>query len=185
MRLVFATVLLAIALPVTAEIFQYTDAQGNRVYTDLPPQNKDASSVKLPTANTVYMPATPHSSNRPDKNEAADATQPYSLLELHNLPTEEAIRSNSGSFTVAIAIEPRLANQHRLQLLIDGKPYGAASRSTHITVQNLDRGEHRLSVQVLAHQRAIQSSAEQTIAVQRVHIGSPAVRPNPAPRPAP
>lgn len=185
MRLVFATVLLAIALPVTAEIFQYTDAQGNRVYTDLPPQNKEASSVKLPTANTVYMPAAPRSRNRPDKNEAADATQPYSLLELQNLPTEEAIRSNSGSFTVAIAIEPRLANQHRLQLLIDGKPYGAASRSTHITVHNLDRGEHRLSVQVLAHQRVIQSSAEQTIAVQRVHIGSPAVRPNPAPRPAP
>ena len=181
MRLIFATVLLTIALPVTADIFQYTDAQGNRVYTDLPPQNKETSSVKLPAANSVYIPTTPSSNNRFDKSQAATANQPYSLLELQNLPTEEAIRSNNGSFTVAVAIEPTLAGQHRLQLLIDVQPYGTASRSTHIAVQNLDRGEHRLSVQVLAGQHIIQTSSEQTIAVQRVHVGSPAVRPRPAP----
>lgn len=53
MRLIFATVLLIAALPAAAQIFQYTDAKGNRVFTDQPPLGVDASSVELAPTNSL------------------------------------------------------------------------------------------------------------------------------------
>ena len=187
MRLLFATVLLAAALPATAQIYQYTDDKGNRVYTDHPPMGVDASSVDLRTTNSIPAPqATPSATqNNAEDTDAVDPAAPYSVLELAGLPDDEALRANAGTFIVRIKITPELARQHRLQLLVDGQAYGAASSSTNLSVENLARGEHRLAVQILANEQVIQSSAEQTITVQRVHTGSPALRPKPSPRTAP
>lgn len=184
MRLVFAAVLLAAALPVTAQIFQYTDAKGNRVFTDQPPLGVDASSVELGTTNSLPAPQKTQPPAVTDDEKAAALTAPYSLLQLSGLPDDQALRANNGSFTVRVEITPKLAKQHRLQLLIDGQAYGATSESTNLQVDNLERGEHRLAVHVLSGEKVVQSSAEQSITVQRVHTSSPALRPRPTPRPA-
>ena len=186
MRLIFATVLLIAALPAAAQIFQYTDAKGNRVFTDQPPLGVDASSVELAPTNSLPPPPknTAATDTTTDKDNA-ELTTPYSVLQLVGLPDEEALRANNGTFSIQVEITPKLAKQHSLQLLIDGQAYGPASTSTSLQVDNLERGEHRLAVQVLANDHVVQSSAEQTITVQRVHTGSPALRPKPTPRPAP
>lgn len=185
MRLVFATVLLAAALPATAQIYQYTDDKGNQVYTDQPPLGVDATSIELRTINS--LPAPPRSksakSSGSDELDTAEHAAPYSLLLLTGLPDDEALRANNGSFSVQVEITPKLASQHSLQLLIDGQAYGAASTSTSLQVVNLERGEHRLAVQVLANDQVVQSSAEHTLTVQRVHTSSPAFQPKPTPRP--
>lgn len=187
MRIVFATVLLAAALPVTAQIYQYTDDKGNRVYTDQPPMGVDATSIELRAINSLPAPPSSQTSTSSSSADLATAEQqaPYSLLQLTGLPDEEALRANNGTFSLQVEISPKLANQHRLQLLINGQAYGAVSASTLLHVVNLERGEHQLAVQVLANGHVVQSSAEQTLSVQRVHTGSPALRPRPTPRPAP
>lgn len=185
MRLVFAAVLLAAALPVTAQIFQYTDAKGNRVFTDQPPLGADASSIELGSTNSLPAPKSIQAPAATEDPTTAVSATPYSLLQLSGLPDEEALRANNGSFTVQVEIAPKLAKQHRLQLLIDGQAYGAASASSSLQVDNLERGEHRLAVQVLSGEKVLQSSAEQSITVQRVHTSSPALRPRPTPRPGP
>lgn len=172
MRLLFATALLAITLPVTAQIYQYTDDKGNRVYTDQPPLGVDASSVELPAINSVPLTNTPADTQHTDTPGAAQQAAPYAVLQLTGFPDNEALRANNGSFNVQVEIEPQLANQHRLQLLVDGQAYGAASTSTHLAVTNLARGEHRLAVQVLANGKVLQISSEQIITVQRVHVGN-------------
>lgn len=187
MRLILASVLLVAALPVTAQIYQYTDAQGNRVFTDQPPLGVDARSIELRTTNSLPAPtqSKPAAASPSDDANADELAAPYSLLQLVSLPDDEALRANNGSFNVQVEITPKLASQHRLQLLIDGQAYGAASTSTSLPVENLDRGEHRLAVQVLANDTVLQTSAEQIITVQRVHVGSPALRPKPTPRSTP
>lgn len=187
MRLLIATVLLVAALPVTAQIYQYTDAKGNRVFTDQPPLGVDASNVELGTTNSLPAPKIikPKLSTATDDTDAAEQSTPYSLLQLSGLPDEEALRANNGSFTVQVEITPKLASTHSLQLLVDGAAYGSTSTSGSLQVENLERGEHRLAVQVLRGDTVLQSSAEQTITVQRVHVGSPALRPKPTPRSAP
>lgn len=170
MRLVFSTFLLVAALPVTAQIYHYTDANGNRVYTDQPPVGASVSSLELSTINSVPTEISQPSPAAIYLNNASKHSTLYSHLHISELPTEQAIRANDGSFTVQIEITPNLASEHYLQLLIDGKVYGEASHSTTLLVKNLDRGEHRLAVQVLANDQVLQRSAEQTINLQRMHI---------------
>ncbi|QEY59701.1 DUF4124 domain-containing protein [Pseudomonas sp. C27(2019)] len=184
MRLVFAAALLAVALPVTAQIYQYTDDKGNRVYTDQPPLGVDATSIELRAVNSLPAPASTQPV-APSTLDPTELTAPYSVLLLSGLPDDEALRANNGTFSVEVEITPKLASQHRLQLIIDGQAHGPASTTTTLHVVNLDRGEHRLAVQVLADEQVVQSSAEHTLTVQRVHTSSPAFRSNPAPSPTP
>ena len=177
MRLVTVLMLLVAALPASAQIYQYTDEKGNRVFTDQPPFGVEATSVNLPPINAAPKEPSADNFNATDSTESSNtntAAAPYSQLELSGLPVDQAIRANNGNFSVQVAITPQLSPNHRLQLLIDGQPYGSAGSSTHLHVENIDRGEHRIAVQVVAGNKVLQSSPEQVIAVQRVHLGNPA-----------
>ncbi len=173
MRFLFAALILATTLPASAQIYQYVDDKGNRVFTDQPPLGVDASSVELPNINSVPM----QNSSQSSSPEASTTNEPqtadyYSQLLISNLPDDAALRANNGSFTVQVQINPKLASTHRLQLLVDGQPYGSASSSTRLSVQNLDRGEHSIAVQVIDGDTVIQTSPADTLTVQRVHLGN-------------
>ncbi len=170
MRCIFSIVLLITALPVSAQLYQYTDANGRRVYTDQPPTDVSANSIELSTINSVPATVRQPSPTVIKVDSASKHITLYSQLQIIGLPAKQAIRANNGSFTVQVEITPKLASEHHLQLLIDGKAYGAASRSTTLSVENLDRGEHRLAVQVVAKGQVLQHSAEHAIYLQRMHI---------------
>lgn len=187
MRPLLICLLLGLALPASAQIYKYTDANGNTVFTDQPPEGQAAESIALPATNSVSMPA-PSVPAAPPTDNALEKAAPYSTLELTGLPTDEAMRANNGTFSVGVTIEPRLANNHRLRLLLDGKPYGQPSNVPRLQVINADRGEHSLAVEVLSGEQSIQQSATTTFTVQRVNTSSPALRPpapTPKPKPAP
>lgn len=183
MRPLLACLLLAMALPASAQIYKYTDANGNTVFTNQPPDGIAAESVELPPTNTVEMqtpnllPATP---SNEQKTQA-----PYSVLSLTGIPDEEAIRANNGTFIVGVNIQPRLQPGHRLRLILDGQPYGQASNVPSLQLTNLDRGEHSLAVAVLAGEQVIQQSATETFTVQRISLNSPARKPATPPPPPP
>lgn len=160
--------LLIIALPAAAQIYKYTDANGNTAYSNLPPVGTASQTVELPPLNSVELqkpnvPA-PHSKSRSTAPKA-----PYDVLELTDIPTDEALRANNGTFTVGVRMEPRLTPPHRLQLLLDGSPYGQPSNVPRLQLVNIDRGEHSLSVQVLDGEEVVQQSPTLTFTVQRVH----------------
>ena len=182
MRLILTCLLLVLAVPASAQIYKYTDANGNTVFTDQPPEGQAAQSIELPTTNTVEMsaPSVPPSGSREDERET-----PYSTLQLTDLPSAEALRANNGTFSVGVELQPRLATGHRLRLLLDGQPYGQPSNVPRLQLTNIDRGEHSLAVEVLSGDQPIQQSASVSFTVQRVNTGSPALRPPPpTPKPA-
>ncbi|MFG0723301.1 DUF4124 domain-containing protein [Pseudomonas sp. GLN_6] len=180
MRPLLICLLLGLALPASAQIYKYTDANGNTVFTDQPPEGQATQNVELPKTNSVTMavPAAPAPSTPADSGTAA---APYSNLQLTGLPSDEALRANNGTFTVDVAIEPRLASNHLLRLLLDGKPHGQLSNAPRLQVSNADRGEHSLAVEVLSAGKPIQQSPTVTFTVQRVNTSSPALRPPPPP----
>jgi hypothetical protein len=183
MRPLLACLLLALALPASAQIYKYTDANGNTVFTNQPPEGTAAESVDLPPTNTVEM-QTP-SMPAVDDNTPAQSEAPYSVLSLTGIPDDEAMRANNGSFIVGVNIQPRLQPGHQLRLILDGKPYGPASNVPSLQLNNLDRGEHSLAVAVMAGDRVIQQSNTETFTVQRISLNSPARQPAPPPRPTP
>ncbi|MFH0024254.1 DUF4124 domain-containing protein [Pseudomonas fluorescens] len=164
----FLYILLLIALPAAAQIYKYTDANGNTVYSDHSPDGVKAQSVELPPLNRVE-PQAPPTSPVPE----AEARQPpgnaYEILELAGLPADEALRANNGTFTVNVLIKPRLQSPHQLRLVLDDEPYGQPSNVPSLQLVNVDRGEHRLAVQVIDGQTVIQQSPPAVFTVQRVH----------------
>ncbi len=161
------SILLLIALPAAAQIYKYTDASGNTVYSDHAPDGVQAQPVELPPLNSVQ----PQAPNAPSADTATreQARNAYEVLELTGLPTEEALRANNGTFTVSVLIKPRLQPPHQLRLLLDDAPYGQPSNVPILQLVNVDRGEHRLAVQVINGEAIIQQSPAVVFTVQRVH----------------
>jgi hypothetical protein len=159
--------LLLIALPAAAQIYKYTDADGNTAYSNQPPDGVKAQPIELPPLNSVAPSAPPTPAA-----EASSREQPrnaYEVLELTGLPTVEALRANNGTFTVSVLIKPRLQGPHLLRLLLDDQPYGQPSNVPILQLMNIDRGEHSLAVQVIDGENIVQQSPTVTFTVQRVH----------------
>jgi len=161
-------ILLLIALPAAAQIYKYTDANGNTAYSNQPPDGMQAQPVELPPLNRVE-PQAPSAPQAPAAEQPQPPRNAYEILELSGLPTDEALRANNGTFTVNVLIKPRLQPPHQLKLLLDDQPYGQPSNVPVLQLVNIDRGEHRLAVQVIDGQTVIQQSPPAVFTVQRVH----------------
>jgi len=166
----FSIILLSLlALPAAAQIYKYIDAEGNTAYSNQPPQGIPAQTVELPPLNSIerQSPASPGTPTPPINSEKqGDA---YETLELTDIPTDEALRANNGTFTVGVHAQPRLRSPHLFRLLLDGQPYGQASNVPRLQLVNIDRGEHSLAVQVIDGDNLVQQSETVTFTVQRVH----------------
>ncbi|MEL1088730.1 DUF4124 domain-containing protein [Pseudomonas sp. OB66] len=164
----FLYILLLIALPAAAQIYKYTDANGNTAYSNQPPDGVQAQPVELPPLNRVE-PQAPSAPQAPTPEQPQPPRNAYEILELAGLPSDEALRANNGTFTVNVLIKPRLQPPHQLRLLLDDQPYGQPSNVPVLQLVNIDRGEHRLAVQVIDGQTVIQQSPPAVFTVQRVH----------------
>jgi hypothetical protein len=164
----FLYILLLIALPAAAQIYKYTDANGNTAYSNQPPDGVQAQPVELPPLNRVE-PQAPSAPQAPTAEQPQPPRNAYEILELAGLPTDEALRANNGTFTVNVLIKPRLQPPHQLRLLLDDQPYGQPSNVPVLQLVNIDRGEHRLAVQVIDGQSVVQQSPPAVFTVQRVH----------------
>ncbi len=97
------------------------------------------------------------------------SAEPYAQLQLRGVPAHGALRANNGSFTVQVALVPDLQPQHRLRLLLDDQAYGPPSRGLELPLVNIDRGQHRLAVQVLDGAKVLQQSPSITFTLLRAH----------------
>jgi hypothetical protein len=165
----FLFILLLIALPVTAQIYKYTDANGATAYSNQPPDGVSAQPVHLPPLNSIERqpPGEPAPAAEAVRHE--QPLNAYEVLELTGLPANGALRANNGTFTVTVLIKPRLQAPHLLRLLLDGQPYGEPGNVPTLQLVNIDRGEHRLAVQVIDGENVVQQSPTATLTVQRVH----------------
>ncbi|KKY57244.1 DUF4124 domain-containing protein [Pseudomonas amygdali pv. lachrymans] len=180
MRQSLICLLLLISLPALAQIYKYTDANGNTAFSNQPPNGTKTEVVELPPLNSIekQTPARPVVNSAPQPAPAQPQPQSqlqtaYDVLELTDLPTDEALRANNGTFIIGVKIQPRLQPTHSLQLLLDGNLYGQPSNLPRFQVVNIDRGEHSFAVVVKDGERIIQQSETITLTIQRVHLGKP------------
>jgi len=183
--LVCLFVLLVAAFPAAGAIYRTVDAQGNVVFTDVPPADDAASRVELPPSNTFETPkaaAPSEGATGPGESAAElDATY-YGTVEIVDPSNNEAIRANDGNMVVAVAVSPTLRGDHRLVLSIDGHDVddGASARGV-FSLSNVDRGSHVAIAKVVNSSGAVVTqSAPITFHMMRVAIGAP----KPTPRPA-
>jgi len=151
-----AILLLATALPALGGIYSYTDAEGNRAFTDRP-TGQAVEEVQLKPSNSMAAQPTPAPRVvQPPKPQ--EATIRYQL-QILSPAADEAIRNNAGSVSVTVQAEPALQPGHAYQVLLDGQPFGAPGEETTFELSNVDRGTHQLAVAVVdAQERVLQQS---------------------------
>ena len=147
-------------------VYKVTDADGNVTFTDTPPLSADgtieehsvnATNSAKPT-ETTRAPAAPVEVEEPIRYDTRIVT-----------PADNAtIPMGPGNFTVQAALNPRLASDETLQLLLDGEPVGAPQRIANWQLTNVYRGEHQLQVVRLdASGAQLDASPASTVYVMR------------------
>jgi len=168
LRQALAALLLAAVVPVSAAVYSYTDADGNRVFTDRP-AGQAVEEVRLKPSNSMPAPAAP-AMPVPAPVAAKAAVVSYQLRIL-SPAADETIRNNAGSVSVTVQAEPKLQPGHAYQVLLDGQPFGAPDEQTTFELSNVDRGTHQLAVAVVdAEERVLQRSENQPFHLIRTSL---------------
>ena len=158
-----------LTLQASAEVFTYTDAQGNRVYTDQP----RANAKRVPLATSNRMPANPSVTGpvTTAKKSPEQAPFHYDMLRVLVPEPNATIRSSAGELIVSITSEPGLQRGHFYRLLLDGKATGEPGVSPVFPLRNIDRGSHSISVEILdAQGRTVERTANQPFHMQRISL---------------
>jgi hypothetical protein len=166
--------LMCLATVARAEVYTYTDAQGNQVFTDQP--RKNAKRVPLPVSNNLNQSGAPTTTV---KRSPAASTQKkpikvvthYELLRILAPEPDGTVNQSSGELVVTVTSEPALLEGDRYQILLDGNPAGSPGTSPVIMIQPVDRGLHQLAVEIIdSDGETVERTAPQKLNMQRISL---------------
>lgn len=161
--LLIATVLL-IHPALSAGIFSWTDASGNVVYGDSPPDTVSAKSVEPPKLTVLENFANRYGdqnksssqigvSARRDRSSTAfggtsrKLVRPYKSVKIIAPKAGQSIRANDGDVSIALTTSPKLGAGDKVIIYLNNQQHSVIkSRVTNLS--NLDRGEHNLVVEI-------------------------------------
>jgi len=140
-----------------AAIYTYLDENGERVFTDNPPQGQPAEQVKIaPTNKLPAVPVVKVLKAPPMPQEQAASVAPaYQVLRILTPEPDATIRANDRQLIVTVSSEPALAQGHLFRVILNGKPATEASRSPVFPLHDIDRGTHQLAVEIINQQGKI------------------------------
>ena len=140
-----------------AAIFSWTDASGNLIFGDTPPQGVTAKPLTPPKLTVLEGFANRYKDTSVDKKDntsknrvvtQAPAVTVYKGLKVIAPKQGQAIRANDGDVSVALSFSPKLRQGDKIAFTLDGKELQqGVSKVTNMT--NLDRGEHILTVSII------------------------------------
>ncbi len=175
MRLILIPLLLltlAAAAIVSADIYRWTDADGNTVFGDNPPEGVEAERIHVREPMTTPALRDAREILRRPLTDNDEQQAPYEDLRIASPGDDEPVRANDGNFSVHVEMSPELNADrgHRLRLVMDGEAVQTRDMPRFDLV-NVDRGTHRIHVQVLdRNDQVIQESDSVEFHLLRHHI---------------
>ncbi len=143
------------------KIYRTVDENGNVVFSDLPPANKQSSSdapqksetkqaeIEVEPVNTYESAvATPRQEYSGESKPSTRAAY-YQVLDIMQPSPDESLRDNAGNVTIIAAVQPDMRSDHSLQLVMDGTESGASAEGNSISLGNVDRGTHTISLRIV------------------------------------
>lgn len=152
-----AALLLCSVYSASAAIYTYIDASGERVYTDKPPQHQHVETINIaPTNQLSAEPVKPVIKPPPVfQDDTTSLALQYQVLRILTPEPNATIRANDRQLIVMITSEPALLDGHRYRLLLDGEPAAEPSRSPVFPLSQIERGTHKLAVEIINQQGAV------------------------------
>ncbi len=160
--------LLLCTTSVQAKVYKWVTEDGTVVYSDQP--HPEAEVLNIEPLHPYKAPAykTPESSDDKKDKAQVNATSRYSSVTVDSPEHEANIHGSGGSFTVSVSSNPALKKGDKYQLLIDGRAIGQPTPLAQFNVQNIDRGEHAIAVQILNKQgESVMTSPSITVFIHR------------------
>lgn len=144
-RVVTCVLLLLLSLAAQGEIYRSVDADGNVTFTDQPAKD----SKKLDLAPLTVIPSVEVTNPQAGESEQdTPGTASYSIFQILDPINSSTVRANGGQLQVILGLEPLIQkSDHRIHLFLDGQE-AAKSQGTTVTLNGVNRGEHRLQAQV-------------------------------------
>ncbi|MFG0604234.1 DUF4124 domain-containing protein [Vibrio mimicus] len=171
-------------------VYTWVDDNGVRHFSDSPQSDK-AKSIHLPDYE-AQAPAPSFDSTQPvatetqaeaelsnealSPTEQTDATPPEpQVLEplkvsLISPKHDDTVRNNSGTIIIRSELNRKLAVGEQLQLMMDGRPYGAPTNQPIWELKNIDRGTHTFTIQAIENGKIIASSSIITVHLHRATV---------------
>jgi len=142
--------LLLTPLATMAQIYRTTDEQGNVVFTDTPPpEGAGREEVEIQQINTTPPPE-PRPDLAPSEKEPEEDSGKVEYGVAITAPANETtIPMGPGNFSVSAVVRPSLGVNHRLQLLMDGAPWGEPQTAASWDLTNVFRGAHDVTIAVM------------------------------------
>lgn len=143
------------------EVYRWVDEDGVVHYTDRPPA-PDAEPAKLPPIQTVPPRTIAAPQAAPgDGEQPVAAPPPDYRLRIVSPQRDAVLRDPQPVVTVQIAVEPPLAPGHGLRVFLDGRPVQETPiRQTTLSIPDVGRGSHSLSVSIVDEQGRVLASTE-------------------------
>ena len=157
--------LVSIHTTLSAGIFSWTDASGNVVYGDSPPDTVVAETVDPPKltilegfAGRYESPNKPSSrteSNNAVRNSigpaapsnATEVKNPYKTLSIIAPKAGQSIRANDGDVSVAMSTSPKLRVGDKVVIYLNNQEHSKVEARV-ANLSNLGRGEYQLSIEI-------------------------------------
>lgn len=170
----------ALFTPLTTAQVAYTWVDKNGVihFSDTPNQGAKAialpnleAAAPAPEVESTESLAPQTSTEKPQEVAAPNSDKPIPLqLTMLSPQHGETIRSNRGVISIEIELNRKLGIGEQLQLILDGKPYGAPQNQPLWQLKNIDRGTHTLSVHAKRSGKLIASTSPITVHLHRARV---------------
>ena len=123
------------------EVYRVVGEDGQITFTDSPSASTKAETINLPAINIAIAP--------PVRTNEGDDEAPYTSARITQPLNNATIPPGQTNLVVELALKPTLQEGHLAQLYIDGRTQGAASASTTFSISGLNRGEHKVHIDIL------------------------------------
>lgn len=146
--IVWLVIAAAASVNATGELYKCKGDNGETVFSDQPCNGGETLPMReTPTYAPPPKPVLPTGSGETVANKKK-AVVNYQV-QLSEPAADAVIRDNEGKVNVEVGISPRLDEDHRVRLLLDGTPVGTPGLATSWALADVERGEHTLVVEVV------------------------------------
>jgi hypothetical protein len=131
-------------------VYKSIDAQGNTVFTDLP--TPDSQKIDIQPAQTYNLPPPSSKEEQRDQSDTLFDNTHYNV-QILSPEDKHTFSTDIHSFTVSLSVEPSLRGGDKIQLLLNGEPYGSLYSTTDITITpdvRLARGSYQIQARVVS-----------------------------------
>ncbi|MDH5425243.1 MAG: hypothetical protein OEY29_09635 [Gammaproteobacteria bacterium] len=169
MRL-FTIFLLLLTFNVQAEFYKKINPDGSVSYSD----TETPGSEAITPPQITPSPAIKYNKKIPDDTSSVDGKAlPYQSISITSPEDQAVIRGNNGNVTVSLSIQPALqtAFSHSINIFVDGKVIKTGITTSSILLNDLDRGGHTITAQIVdLKKKLLKSSQSITVHIKRHSI---------------